>query len=96
MAQLADRLVDILALHFARQEFHIVPPRMQGRFRIGLPKMHGRFRIGLPKVHGQFCMDPSKWYKRFRKVPRYSPYPPYPPTQAAPNIFPQLGNCSVP
>ena len=60
MALLADRIVEILAQHFAKQEFRIVPPKMHGGFRIGLHKIHGRFHIGLPKVHGRFRMDPPK------------------------------------
>ena len=51
MAQWADSLREILATHYATQEFFIV-----------LPKLHGRFRIGLPEVHGRFRMDPPKWF----------------------------------
>ena len=54
----ADRLVEILAQHLARQEFCIVPL-----------KMHWWFRIGLPKMHGLFHMDLPKWYIQFRMVP---------------------------
>ena len=57
MAQWADILVDILSKRYARQEFSNVPPKMDGRFRIGLPKMHGRFRIG-----------PPGWYICFRML----------------------------
>ena len=60
--QWADRLVEIFALHFGRQEFCIVPPKMHGRFHIGLPEMHGWICIGLSKVNGRFCMDPPKCY----------------------------------
>ena len=51
MAPLADRLVEILASHFARPEFCVVPPKMHVQFYIGLPKMHGQFCTGYPKVH---------------------------------------------
>ena len=54
MVQWAERLVEILAKHHARQDFRIVPPKIHRRFRIGLPKIHGRFRVGLSEVHGQF------------------------------------------
>ena len=58
MAQWADKLVETLAWHFARQEFRIVPPKMHGQFHISLPKMDRRLCIGLPKVKGWFRMDP--------------------------------------
>ena len=67
--QWADRLVEILATHYARQEFRRVPPKMHGRFRIGLHKMYERFHIGLPKMHGRFRIGPPKWYIQFRMVP---------------------------
>ena len=69
MAQLADRLVEILAYDFARQEFSNDPPKMHGRLRIGLPKIHGRFRLGLPNMHKRFRINPPKSYIQFRMVP---------------------------
>ena len=58
--QWADRIVEILASHFARQEFRMIPPKMHGRFRIGLPKVHGQFCVDLPKMNGRFRMVPPK------------------------------------
>ena len=64
MAQWADILVEIIARHFARRGFHIVP----WQFRIGLHTIYGRFLIGLPRVGRRFCMDPPKWYIQFNMV----------------------------
>ena len=50
----------ILALHLAKQEFPMAPPKLHGRVRIGLPELHGRIRIGLPELHRRFRIDPPQ------------------------------------
>ena len=56
MALLSDIFIKILAKHFAKQEFRMVPPKLHGRVRIGLPELHGRIRMVWPKLHGRFRM----------------------------------------
>ena len=48
----------ILAWHFVKQEFRMVPPNYNIQFRMGPPKLGIRFCMVPPRLGIQFHMDP--------------------------------------